>query len=85
MRCKVGDLCVIVADPHFNDIDVGKLVSVDSWDAAYAEWDCTSLSGLLMGVGGLCEVMGIQDHNLRPIRNQLGQDETLTWKELETA
>jgi hypothetical protein len=80
MRCKVGDLAVIVQDPDCGNRDLGKLVEVlrrtpDSAD----EWECRSASGPLMHCGreGFDIEIDIPDGWLRPIRDNDGEDEMI--------
>lgn len=91
MRCKAGDLAVIVdCVPASN---IGKIVRVISPAPPFRGdpvWyvECSGLVSTL-GAGeanvGAGEANEVTDECLRPIRDQPGQDETLTWKERETA
>ena len=89
MRCKPGDLAIVV-----NDIEMpqnnGALVRVlcrarpENYLNMQAEWDCEALStiridgypSILPGGTGF----GYRDRELRPLRPDDGQDETLTWR-----
>lgn len=91
MNCKPGDLAVITQDQYFNDVDVGKLVEIVGPDEFDGEgrfcWACKSLCGDLAwlvdeGCDEGCNEYCIPDAWLRPIRDQPGADETLTWKEV---
>ena len=73
MNCKPGDLAVYVG---INEIALGSIVEVlRPWRYAHNprllfRWDTTPTRG------GFCV---IADDELRPIRDQPGADETLTW------
>lgn len=96
-RCKVGDLAVIVGSDfpenlgHF--VHVVCLPDPDKYPVPLelGDWECEPL-GMLRGwddkernlssVGS--EVIAINDADLRPIRNDPGQDESLSWCDVPT-
>ena len=66
MNCKPGDLAVIVlTGTEYDGTFVDVLELVDGY------WDCLTLRERLD--------LSIDDGALRPIRDQPGDDETLTW------
>jgi hypothetical protein len=75
MRCKVGDLVVIVRvrAPNMQHW-LGRIVTVIDWLDDCKEW-------ITDGVDNGSRVTG-SDAALRPIRDSDGTDETLTWKQL---
>jgi hypothetical protein len=95
LNCKVGDLAVIVKD-RYTPENVGKLVVVlesgdQEWeDAVGFYWYVRSVGSPLRCrlyedaefTGELSFDMeaNVADHELKPIRDHEGDDETLTWK-----
>jgi len=81
MNCKQGDLAVIVNTiPRFSRF-IGRLVTVvelNNFRPDYfgLQWD-TDLKE-----NGSTVV--VADRHLRPIRDNPGQDETLTWRDVPT-
>ena len=78
MNCKKGDLAIIV-----NGANIGTLVDVIEEHPLYG-------AGVWMVIAHGCgtanfgtfhpgELIGCCDSKLRPIRDQPGEDETLTW------
>lgn len=94
LRCKVGDLCVIVSDDFQENI--GKFVTVveranpaDFFDYDGEEWICKPVSPIRAWADGempktnfSIEDAAMKDSDLRPIRDQPGADETLSWKDV---
>lgn len=87
MRCKVGDLAVIVGGLFPENI--GRMVDVLSWDADEDMW----LAKAVGSIRGICLGKVVEksnayvcadDRHLRPIRPGDGQDETLAWKPVPT-
>ena len=88
MRCKPGDLAIVV-----NDIEMpcnnGALVRVlkkadpDDYDCLEINWECEALSTILHDCGAVAlpgqDGVGYRDRELRPLRPSTRQDETLTW------
>ena len=90
MRCKVGDIAVIVAQPHQEPRALGAFVkvlrpSVPNSYSKYglatkvATWWVESSSPLETHLHGACAEFVVPDPFLRPIRPNEGDDETLTW------
>jgi hypothetical protein len=79
MNCKQGDLAVIVKvlNPKNSQI-IGKIVRciepVVSWD---------NIAGWAVDPP-LSFAIGVADENLRPIRDNDGEDETLQWSPVPT-
>lgn len=74
MNCKQGDLAIIVRaplDPNF----IGKIVTCVKIDNQFP--DSWQTEPTLFGMDGALVV--ICDRGMRPIRDNPGQDETLTW------
>ena len=88
MRCKVGDLCIVVNDIE-RPANNGALVKIikradfrDFWPFAAIDWEVEALTFLHCDDGSIanpgdCDI-GYRDIELRPIRDQDGQDETFT-------
>lgn len=84
MNCKPGDLALIKTGRNANKLVLVKCVS------AYGSpmWFVESMGGLLLSEFGgvrsyqLCG--NTTDSNLRPIRDQPGEDETLQWAPVPT-
>ena len=81
MRCRPGDLAVIVSGAEAN---LGKLVNVIEQSSAYGTgwWFVTLCGGSAQGTypdGTIAPAPGgsIQDSRLRPLRDQDGTDEVL--------
>lgn len=85
MNCKPGDLAVIVNDPHCDQADLGRIVEVVAPDPQdFDEWECRPVGGPPLayareGEESRAGCVSIPDEWLRPIRDQDGEDETLTW------
>lgn len=96
MNCKRGDLALIVGGFPQN---IGAVVRVIELDGAPIDcrvwWEVEALSRLAFAwYDDPCKVAGYvqpgerthaADSDLRPIRNQDGEDETLTWKSVPTS
>lgn len=88
MRCKPGDLAIVV-----NDIEMpcnnGALVRVlkkadpEDYDCPEINWECQALSTIRYDCGETAlprqDGVGYRDLELRPLRPSTRQDETLTW------
>lgn len=77
MNCKAGDLAVVVSGVPTENL--GKVIRVttltdDEW------WEYEGF--LVPPWGGRAD--SVQDRCLRPIRDNPGQDETLTWQPTPT-
>jgi hypothetical protein len=95
LNCKVGDLAVIVKDRYMPE-NIGKLVVVlepgdQEWeDADGFYWYVQAIGSPIRCrlyedaefTGELSFDMeaNVADHELKPIRDHEGDDETLTWK-----
>jgi len=81
MNCKPGDLAIVVSAPKEVRHHIGKIVQVVRLTTSWDGLTCWTLRepfwDVVKGRRGLCE--GIADKDLRPIRDQPGQDETLQW------
>lgn len=78
MRCKVGDLVVIVAADASYAYLIGKFCHITGWTDEYGgQWvlDARHHCGL---------PWSSFDRDLRPIRPDEGTDETLLWVPKET-
>ncbi len=99
MRCKAGDLAVVVNDPE-SPRNNGKLVKIEGRaddNEAPFDWECTPLSTMYFLVGGRVDAGEVgcalfRDSELRPLRDPGDdvRDETLDWlpvpaKEAENA
>lgn len=93
MRCKPGDLAVIVKSDDFT-ANLGKVVRVNG-PGCCGDWDCDSLGQVLLGydaenglpgaaVSGCGFSVEFDDDELRPLRPDAGADETLAWAGLPT-
>jgi hypothetical protein len=77
VRCKVGDLVVVVradrpgALGRFGTIVGRGLAKGTDWSVELPNYPAPTKAG-----------WGARDTDLRPIRDQPGQDETLSWKAL---
>lgn len=82
MNCKPGDLAIRVAAPWHARVPRDALVQVRSFVGAAS---LRSADGLVRHGVDVWDVeyrgdlYGIPDSELRPIRDQDGTDETLTW------
>lgn len=80
LRCKPGDIARIISDPMNRD----RLVHVDAAiDGEPGRWMVTSMQSLwcyararMCGAGTLGKC---SDERLQPLRDEPGEDETLTW------
>ena len=94
MRCKPGDLAVIINDDLNENIgmvvnvicmtnkdDYGELFYGEEWEVVALRYPIRCLSSDDGSVVSLNdgEPFAMFDKNLRPIRDQEGKDETLTW------
>ena len=80
MNCKPGDLAVIVRCGYRQNI--GGLVEVRSrYRCEQGEWFVMALSPLMTNRGPVSSmaVVWMDDADLRPIRDQDGEDETFEW------
>ena len=82
LNCKVGDLAIVVRSVIGN---TGKIVRCLRLHPAMCDvngdrdqqtWEIDQAIGILEN-GEKCALFS--DRNLRPIRDQPGEDETLTW------
>lgn len=81
MNCKPGDLAVIVRPS--NPQNIGKIVRViecklTSWIDGSTGYGWSFEGPVMFGITGV-KATRINDDILRPIRDQPGQDESLTW------
>lgn len=78
MRCKVGDICVIIGGLPEN---VGRLLRVDG--VYYSGWWLCEALQTVMTIEGVevhaGEKVVSTDDILRPLRDGPGTDETLEW------
>jgi hypothetical protein len=85
LRCRPGDLAVIVEDRACGDVDLGKLVLVLRASefplAGKHLWTCDQLGQHLAHSSGRIDdgYIDIWDRKLRPIRDSDGEDESLSW------
>lgn len=86
LNCKVGDLAVIVRSGKGNE---GKIVQClefigDYWwrDKGVSFWSPTWKVDIDFAVNDGYTDHLIADNQLRPIRNDPGQDETLLWADV---
>ncbi len=87
LRCKPGDLAVIVRARSANNPNVGRFVQVEKWDRAESSWIVTAMSwvGVLRNGRVVMKPPGdqglVDDENLRPIRDpgDDARDESLDW------
>jgi len=90
MRCKPGDLAVRIKAEAGSGIPIGSIVEIigrseDVWlipqQGGLGRWGTNlwdvRFKGSNIGPKGLA--WAIPDSDLRPIRDQPGEDETLTW------
>ena len=84
LNCKPGDLAITINSPT----NGGRIVNVLKFFGSYEHgefWIVESISSefnVVRSTGapnGLAKKTVWPDHNLRPIRDQLGDDETLAW------
>ena len=79
LNCKAGDLAVVVRGGN-----LGRIVDVQR-QSVYGEgwWLVKVVGAPVIGSLGsskrLMSIGSIEDSRLKPIRDQPGQDETLTW------
>ena len=91
MRCKVGDLAVIVSCVYAENIGgLVEVLSLDQLDIWFVKPLCRvgRVTGTNTGITRLHKPevpLRAKDSQLRPLRPDGGKDETLTWKEKETA
>ncbi len=83
MRCKPGDLAVVIGDdgvPTF-EVNIGKLLEVLSPGDEVGDWTCRAISPMWNGFSfdPPGSIGDIADYLLRPIRGAPGRDETLEW------
>jgi hypothetical protein len=89
MRCKVGDLAIRVSAVNGAEIPIGAIVEVKRFMGMRAPmaggrrtnakpcW-AVAFRGLDYDPNDWCSWV-VPDEDLRPIRDQPGNDETLTW------
>lgn len=84
MNCKPGDLAVIVK-PGSSMHNLGRLVHV-LHALNSNDWWVEVVGGMAHGYWAgntvFVKVGIVEDHRLRPIRDQSGDDESLTWKKV---
>ncbi len=78
MRCRVGDLAVVTEIEDAGTRFLGQILTVTRLSNNYP--DAWQTEPRLYAPNG--RIYDIADGCLRPIRDQPGQDETLTWKAL---
>lgn len=96
LNCKIGDLAIIVVDEEGSDL--GKIVRIvepgDDWSYfgdSRPHWACDTLgqkfviSAPFVEFSDGVELIDIPDAYLRPLRDEEGEDETLTWAPSPTA
>ena len=71
MRCRKGDLAVIVNAPNFPQY-LGRIVTCVAWDVIDRSWLLDLIHTDRRPVYG-------DDRDLRPLRDSDGTDETLSW------
>lgn len=74
LNCRKGDLAVVVNAAYAKEL-IGSIVTCARFNDSFG-WPGWEISPVL-GRYWLCH-----DRNLRPLRNQPGQDETLTWADV---
>lgn len=87
MRCKVGDLAVIVrSSTELSAPNIGAVVSVEHrshHSSGLPAWRVRTqgrlLHGSKYGAGSAWEQKDVPDAWLRPLRPDAGEDETLSW------
>jgi hypothetical protein len=72
MNCKPGDLAVLIKS-EFKPHNIGSVVKILRKAESFNGYFCWETSPVFDGG------TWVLDKNLRPIRDQDGQDETLTW------
>lgn len=77
MNCKPGDLAVIVSAPKEIQNQIGKIVETVKLLPNWEGIPCWQIKNPFRDRFGICE--GIADKDLRPIRDNDGEDQTLTW------
>lgn len=91
MNCKEGDLAIVIRSKCGNEGKIVRcvkylgeirLVSINL--KVSDPTACWHIEPPLIGVFGKIG-NGFPDRDLKPIRNSDGEDETLSWKTLETA
>ncbi len=89
MRCKPGDLAVVIYSRRLENIGkIVKVVGVGSHELGLPAWEIFCQSGLYViyrvdGSHGQVKEGSSPDAWLHPIRDSDGEDETLAWKEKE--
>jgi hypothetical protein len=77
MNCKPGDLAVVIRDLA-SGLESGAIVLIlDAYPKDVPAWYVDGPS--LRSKWPTARSFSINDENLRPIRDQEGQDETLSW------
>lgn len=85
MRCKVGDLAVLVRS--VDNVNLGKVCVVLRPHGLPGFWTVQfphAIGWSSWMTSSVAQVGGCPDEWLRPIRDNDGQDETLAWKETPT-
>lgn len=75
LNCKPGELCVIVGGRV--DSVIGKIVKTVRLDPIFNDPPCWILDEPIYDLHG--REVAPRDATMRPIRDQPGEDETLTW------
>ena len=78
MNCKPGDLAIVVKAHKHAEHTVGAIVSVTTRFGMLGEWPAWNYKGVLRDKLGR-RITALEDVCLRPIRDNPGEDETLTW------
>ena len=81
MRCKQGDLAVIVGGDLCDQNILGSIIKLGKFDPEWAKPAWFYEGKRLFDLMGR-EIESFADDGLRPIRPSEGQDETLSWKDV---
>lgn len=91
LNCKVGDIAIRIKDHELCKIPIGHIVEIYAWRGkSYRRYDNRLVEDawLVMYKGSKFSDTGhtwaISDSELRPLRPDEGQDETLSWKDVPT-
>ncbi|MBK5203907.1 MAG: hypothetical protein JJD98_00410 [Polaromonas sp.] len=83
MNCKQGDLAIVVrVSLSANNWMIGKIVKCEGFEVINGCFGWMVESPIVSPPGYIFDYEWVADHCLRPIRDQPGNDETLTWASL---
>ncbi len=81
MNCKEGDLAIVVTSYHNNHGKIVRCLKCVTYQFFYTGKQAAWITEPMLSNAAGNEIP-TADHQLRPIRNEPGADETLSWKDV---